>query len=365
MPAREGRRRALAVGAPGEPMTTFLLRAWLAVLLLSAVPPAASALDANGKWRFDFGGPPFTIVPVTQTGNALSFVLPGFPSGFAFSGSLTPAGSFTNYQVSASSPVFASISGRFTPSGNLFDGLAVYSGGFPYPYSVAALVATRCTCDDGNTWSGDGCDAECWVEPCWTCTGDPSVCTPAAESSACEDGSVCTTGETCTSGACGGGAPVSQCVDMSGEWIRHTKVLGSGPPYDTTTDVVQRGTDLIIAPAADYFTYVNYVGTIDPASGDFDVRGFIPNFFCSLTSMLGSVAPSGVTYVAYGSYVVPRPSTPDHCDVFAVNETGFRPFSKPIGLPSLSRSGVMLLISTLFLSAMAVATAYRRKPDRG
>jgi len=226
-------------------------------------------------------------------------------------------------------------------------------------------VATRCTCDDGNTTSGDGCDTECRVEPCWTCTGDPSVCTPAAESSACEDGSACTTGETCTSGACGGGAPVSSCIDMTGEWIRHTKVLGSGLTYDTSTDVVQRGTDLIIAPADNYFTWADYVGTIDPASGDFDVRGFTPNFFCSLSSMQGSVAPSGVTYAAGGSFVVPHPSTPDHCDVFAVNETGFRPVSNPIGVPSLSRSGEMLLISTLFLSAMAVGIAYRRKPDRG
>lgn len=32
-------------------------------------------------------------------------------------------------------------------------------------------------CDDGNTTAGDGCDATCTVEPGFTCTGEPSVCT--------------------------------------------------------------------------------------------------------------------------------------------------------------------------------------------
>lgn len=32
-------------------------------------------------------------------------------------------------------------------------------------------------CDDGNVAAGDGCDAMCGVEPGYTCTGDPSVCT--------------------------------------------------------------------------------------------------------------------------------------------------------------------------------------------
>ena len=330
----------------------------LAVLLLSAIPGAASGLDANGKWRFYALGNG-VIVPVTQSGNTLSFVLPSWPLGAPFSGTLTPAGDFTNYEVTAGNPVYAYISGRFMPSGNMFDARRVDSGGYPYPYSVSSFVATRCTCDDGNTANGDGCSSECRIEPCWTCTGDPSVCTPAAEASACEDGSACTTGETCTSGACGGGAPVSSCIDMTGEWFRHTTVSGGAPNYNTNSDVVQRGTDLIIKPAAVYSS--PYVGTIDPASGAFDVRGFTDNFFCSTSSLLGSVAPSGMSYLADGSYALPQPSTPDHCDIFDVNETGLRVFSNPIGLPSLSRSGAMVLISTLVLSAMAVRTTSRKR----
>ncbi len=32
-------------------------------------------------------------------------------------------------------------------------------------------------CDDGNTASGDGCSASCQVEPGWGCSGEPSTCT--------------------------------------------------------------------------------------------------------------------------------------------------------------------------------------------
>ncbi len=35
-------------------------------------------------------------------------------------------------------------------------------------------------CDDGNTAPGDGCGATCRREACWTCSGAPSFCQPAA-----------------------------------------------------------------------------------------------------------------------------------------------------------------------------------------
>ena len=43
----------------------------IAVVVIGMLPSAATALDANGKWRFDVGGVT-QIVPVTQTGSALS-----------------------------------------------------------------------------------------------------------------------------------------------------------------------------------------------------------------------------------------------------------------------------------------------------
>lgn len=291
-------------------MNTRLGSSVIAVLLLGMLPSAATALDANGKWRFDVGGVT-EIDQVTQTGSTLSFTL----FGYAFSGSLTPSGAFTDYTVTASSPSMAQGGGRFMPSGNLLDGrFAVFVP--PGPPAVGGLFATRCTCDDGNTTPGDGCDAECQVEPCWTCTGDPSVCMPAADGSACEDGAVCTTGETCSSGICGGGTPVSPCTDMNGRWNRHTVIVASST-FDTATDVVQRGTDLFIG---------NYIGTIDFTTGAFDVRsGTNMNVFCSgFDTLMGSVAADGLTYAASGYTEVANPGAPDHCDPFPTSETGTR-----------------------------------------
>jgi cysteine-rich repeat protein len=60
-------------------------------------------------------------------------------------------------------------------------------------------------CDDGNIFSGDGCSAQCTIESCFTCVGQPSICSPSPAGTACDDGNACTVGETCDgSGVCGG-----------------------------------------------------------------------------------------------------------------------------------------------------------------
>ena len=50
------------------------------------------------------------------------------------------------------------------------------------------LVDAGEQCDDGNRASGDGCSASCTVEPCRTCSGQPSVCGPAVDGTSCSDG---------------------------------------------------------------------------------------------------------------------------------------------------------------------------------
>jgi cysteine-rich repeat protein len=40
-------------------------------------------------------------------------------------------------------------------------------------------------CDDGNTAPGDGCDATCRREACWTCGGQPSFCQQATARTPC------------------------------------------------------------------------------------------------------------------------------------------------------------------------------------
>ena len=40
---------------------------------------------------------------------------------------------------------------------------------------VVGTEAVPGGCDDGNQITGDGCN-KCTVEPLWSCTGSPSVC---------------------------------------------------------------------------------------------------------------------------------------------------------------------------------------------
>ena len=51
------------------------------------------------------------------------------------------------------------------------------------------------TCDDGNTFAGDGCSSTCKIEPGFDCTGSPSTCNPTV----CGNGKK-EAGETCDDG---------------------------------------------------------------------------------------------------------------------------------------------------------------------
>ncbi len=75
------------------------------------------------------------------------------------------------------------------------------------------------SCDDGGTSGGDGCSSLCQIEACYGCTGEPSACTPVADTTPCNDGSACTQTDTCQSGVCTGADPVTcsaldQCHDV-------------------------------------------------------------------------------------------------------------------------------------------------------
>lgn len=310
------------------------------------VGSAGWALDLTGKWYMPgvFFEP---IVQVTQTGGTLSFG--------PLTGTVTEGSPFSTYAVTFSTPsVMVGIGGRIMPGDNLFDGRGVVFVP-PSSFQVASLVATRCTCDDGNAANGDGCDARCRVELCWNCAGDPSVCTPASDGSACEDGSPCTTGETCTLGACGGSTPVSPCTDMTGLWSRHQEIPGLGQAFDLVTDFEQRGTDVIAG---------GYVGTIDPATGAFDLRIVNPNLFCpAFDPLVGTVAPSGLTYAATGTVAVPQPLAPDHCDGFGLTETASR--CGPGGCPTTTTTTTTTSTSSTTTTTTVPGTACAAAPLAG
>jgi cysteine-rich repeat protein len=277
-----------------------MLRRSLAGAVMAAAAFAASraAADLTGKWHVSPVGSLDRFIDVVQTGNTVTFTFTFNSQPFGFTGTVNGA----DYTVYAEPMFCAALLGSVLPSDKTFDGNLI--AGTPptcYPYSTSEFAATRCTCFDGNTISGDGCSADCQVEPCFTCTGDPSVCTPAADGAACDDGSVCTTGETCGAGVCGGGSPVVPCVDLTGAWHLHTvgtDFFDNPVVTDANETITQRGPDVIFAYGDGTPTYV---GTIDPATGTLDVRtanhcvgnlGFDP--------LSGTVASDGNSFSATG-----------------------------------------------------------------
>jgi len=270
------------------------------------VAPFAQAVDLNGAWHV---GPPGIGSPITtmfQAGNDVSIL--------GLYGTLTPGSPFSSYAVSASFPPSgeASLVGRVMPSENLMDGRGISfdTGGI----TILSFLFNRCACNDGNQVNGDGCDAECRVEPCWTCSGDPSVCTPKAPGAACDDRNPCTTGEFCSGLSCGGGSAVPSCVNMAGFWSRFRVIDGAG--HSSGIELRQFDTDVVGALA----------GTIDPSTGAFDVRS--PNLesvFCpAFDTLVGTVAPDGMSYTATGFVGVPQAGVGDQCDLLPVTEVGTR-----------------------------------------
>lgn len=67
------------------------------------------------------------------------------------------------------------------------------------------------SCDDGNMTDFDGCSSACALEPCHTCGGEPTVCTPHANGTACEDDNSCTPTQACSAGRCTG---ADVCLNM-------------------------------------------------------------------------------------------------------------------------------------------------------
>lgn len=286
-------------------MSRFVTKTLITALM--ALPAAASAVDLNGRWHFSGIGFSSSIVTVTQTGSALSI-----PVIATFTGTVgaTDANGFTSYSVSWTDGTnHAGFGGRVMPSGNFLDGRVVAFFPPNPPEGGGQVVATRCTCFDNNSVNGDGCDATCQVEPCWTCVGDPSMCTPTADGGACDDLSPCTTGESCTLGVCGGGAPAAPCFDIAGPWTLHSAIPGLDVLSHTTANISQRGSDVQIG---------GYVGHIDASTGALNVRSANPYFFCGpFDFLVGAVAPDGLTFSMSGSVSQPQEFAPDHCDSFA------------------------------------------------
>ncbi len=218
--------------------------------------------DIHGTWLLRANGTTTELVDVSQVGGSVSFTYQGFP----LTGTLDAAG---RLQASGMLPgpdemVF---DGDVSPDGQLANAGVFLGTSSPFTISQSTVIGMRCGCVDGNGTNGDGCDAECQVEPCWSCTAPPSsACTPLADGSTCQPGA-CTTGATCMGGTCGGGTPDSACFDVEGSWSVRESIVDpfGGPPseFDRARTIRQRGSHLLIAdsPGSEYF------GTIDSVTG--------------------------------------------------------------------------------------------------
>jgi cysteine-rich repeat protein len=275
-----------------------------------------------GWWRAqDTGSTAGAFVEVTQTGDTVTIpvALSSFPG--QLTGTITGVGEFNltgvGYPCSfPNGPVFP---GRLLPGASVIDG--VYLCPSPTTF-FGRLTLTRCTCHDGNTVDGDGCDATCQVEPCFTCTGDPSVCTSTPDGGACDDRHDCTTGETCTAGICGGGSLVVGCTDTTGVWQVTSEELGVS--QSGVAEVVQRGGIVTFGGIPTGFHGAqDYIGTIDPGTGAFDVAFPSIDFvigcpvFSPLTGVAGvnAFSSSGTEYVYRGHAT---------CESFPLAVTGTR-----------------------------------------
>lgn len=277
-------------------------------VLFSVFAAAAYAdVDLSGSWSIAFGGflPTTFTVQFSQSGTSLDTGSGAFPAGCA--GTIDPAtgsfslacsphpagvlpggfpyvpspaptidgtsadgltmdGTFVDWFIKTTPPTDPEHFPWF-PNGGSFHGVSRFCGN--------GLLDAGEECDDGNALAGDGCDASCHIEQCFTCAGEPSVCTPTVgggcddanpctvgdacvspgvcagsvlpDGAACDDGRSCTTGETCTGGTCGGGTDIcGPCLacGLNGSCVPHiqttchriAKFLGSSLVGRATID---------------------------------------------------------------------------------------------------------------------------------
>jgi cysteine-rich repeat protein len=260
------------------------------VLAASSVRSAAQAVDLAGRWRVQFGSLD-ELVDITHVASTLTIPT----SVCTFTGVAQSPFSLTSTGCG-----LGALEGFTSSDNSTLLATAFYDLLSP----PLTMFATRCECDDGNTVDGDGCDAGCRIEPCFTCSGMPSVCAPSGDGATCDDGSDCTTGETCSAGVCGGGTPLSPCSDMSGQWdVRLTVDLG-GPEapeaFDLVWNVEQRGGTIVVDEGGSPI----WLGSIDPSTGMGDVSGIPAHFGCQPIQKQTTlnVDPSGDLFVG-GGYI--------------------------------------------------------------
>ena len=310
------------MGLPGR----LVAHAALGSLALAVHPVAA--LDVTGKWLLSYGEP----AELVQSGTSLDLTF----FGTTLSGTIDADGRFTVFEFAP--PCELAIGGRIVGETRLVGSTAALCG----TIAESTISGIRCECSDGNTANGDGCNARCQIEPCFTCSGEPSVCVPSDDGASCDDHNACTVGEICSTGVCGGGTPVSPCVDLSGQWLERVTVPAFGVEEYGIVDVVQVGTILEFggSPTSLPFSF----GTIDPVTGAMEKGTGVGLAFCTPADLAtGTATLDGNTYALSGlRYVVQEDL---FCEAFGTIVTGTRCVG-PCVLPTTTSSSTTTTVTT-------------------
>jgi len=257
-----------------------------------------AAQDLTGHWYVAVT--PGTFADVVQTGNAVSLTWTEGATTYDFQGTLTGT------HVSATYSGFY-LALDLTGGGNTLSGVMVQPGA-----SSQYRRFSRCECYDENASDGDGCDYRCRVETCFSCTGEPSLCSPQADATPCDDRNDCTQGESCSSAVCGGGSPIVPCVNLSGLWREIDEIPDFSFHSVSSNRYEQREGELAdygptVEPGEDFYS----IGSIDAATGAMSLSyGGGPGLCTISRDFTGSASLDNLTFAGGGAAYT---STPHVC----------------------------------------------------
>lgn len=263
----------------------FLHFAWV----LALASPAMADIDLTGRWQTS----PGNYAQIAQSGGQ---VVVSFTRTISGIGTIdfAMAGTFNQTSLTATDGSGFRLAMTQYGQGRYLEGVLAVIGSF----NSGGEIWTRCQCYDGNNDDGDGCSSGCQIEPCFTCSPEPSDCVPSADSDPCDDGRDCTTGETCTAGICGNGTTEPSCIDMTGEWRvstdSYTWVLNERNFSAGQLTLTQRH-GVLFGPSL--------FGSLDPLTGQFRLftRGGAGPLCGFSYSFDGVASPDGQTYTGNGA----------------------------------------------------------------
>lgn len=291
----------------------LLLSGTAATILAACIPALALAADLNGHWHSNAG----YLVTIEQTTDAIQLTKPGGAGVYTgtISGSSVELTS-TNPQIPESwsltlAPDEASLAGPFHTIACVLS----YCTGI-----TQNQVLSRCECWDGNADNGDGCDVECRVEGCFSCTAEPSTCTPVADTTPCEDPSDCVSGGSCSAGTCDGGLQAQGCFDIGGKWQASTFYYEAGYRRASIQQVLQAQGQLSVYSEGE--TTLEGLGTLDTSTGVLSIGDGGAWPYCGLSGLDAQVATDGNSYTGERWSAA---STPRACiNLELVGEVGLR-----------------------------------------